>query len=249
MDRTKRKQARTLGRGVAKDFDYIEGVPKAPERRASKGAEAFSPAESTTFQDDAKTAAFRHPSLAVEMADVGDDAEANPDTSFEKKPNKASRKRRSGRIKTTGCNGSETAGGAAPSLQTADDGSVPNMMKRTDLQKRAKMCELEEEIATPTIKESLWPVAGRNLFDPVGYLPNSSVRRLARNAGSIVAPFVTYSRTYEVGLVSCYHVWRKRVLFCKSFEELLIQLRVLESFVDSTVRSTNSLRCLCYSLF
>jgi hypothetical protein len=254
MDRSKRKQVRASGRGVSKDVESSDGVPNASERRDSKGADVFlanvyNPAESTKLQDDVKTSAVWDPNLAVEMADVEDDGQANPDASSEKKPRKASRKRRSGRIKTSGVNGSETAAWAASSLQTADDGSVPNMMKRTDLQKRAKMCELEEEIATPTIKEIPWPVAGRNLFDPVGYLPNSSVRRLARNAGSIVAPFVTYSRTYEVGLVSCYHVWRKRVLFCKSFEELLMQLRVLENFVDSTVRPIKTFRCLYCSLF
>jgi hypothetical protein len=254
MDRTKRKQVRASGRGVSRDVESPHGVPKAPERRDSKGADVFlgnvyNHAESTRLQDDVNNSAVRDPSLAVEMADVEDDGQANPDASSEKKPRKASRKRRSGRIKTTGVNGSETAAWAASSLQTADDGSVPNMMKRIDLQKRAKMCELEEEIATPTMKEIPWPVAGRNLFDPVGYLPHSSVRRLARNAGSIVAPFVTYSRTYEVGLVSCYHVWRKRVLFCKSFEELLMQLRVLENFVDSTVRPIKPFRCLYCSLF
>jgi hypothetical protein len=245
MGRTKRKQARTSGPVVSKDVEYIGGVPKISESHLNKDTDGVSvdsnnPAESTLLQDDVQTTAFRGPSLADEITDVRDDGQAHLDISLEKRPKKAPHKRRSGRIKTIGA----LEAGAAPSLQTAEDGSVPGMMRRIDLQKNGKMSELEEEMSTPTIRDSLWPVAGRNLFDPMGYLPHSSARRLARNAGSIVAPFVTYVRSYEVGLASCYHVWRKRLLFCKSFEEFLMQLRVLESFVDLTVRPMRLFLCL-----
>lgn len=102
-------------------------------------------------------------------------------------------------------------------------------------QKTKKMAELVDSAKVPGMKELFWPIAGRIPFDPAGYLPRSAVKRLARCAGSVVAPFTTYSPHYEVAQAALYHVWRKRVLCCQSYEELLLYVRLLESFLDSTV--------------
>ena len=76
--------------------------------------------------------------------------------------------------------------------------------------------------------------AGRRPFDPIGRLPAKVTRRLARRGGNIQAPFVVYAPHYEVGQVSYYHVWRKRVLGCHDLEELLVLIRMLASSMDST---------------
>jgi hypothetical protein len=109
---------------------------------------------------------------------------------------------------------------------------------RIDARAKRKIAELESESKVLGMKEVHWPIAGRRLFDPVGYLPKATVRHLARNAGGAFAPFVTYTQLYEVGQVSFAHVWRKRVVRCTSFEELLFLLRTLEAFLDHQVSSS-----------
>lgn len=103
-------------------------------------------------------------------------------------------------------------------------------------EKRKKMADLAKELTHPTFKEPHWPGAGRLLFDPIGYLPRPAIRRLGRKAGCVVAPFAVYSDAYEVGQAAVFHVWRKRVLSCESYEDLLLSIRVLESFLDFQVR-------------
>ena len=102
-------------------------------------------------------------------------------------------------------------------------------------------CKFDFEVSFNVCKSSHITVflthdrAGRNLFDPIGKLPKNEIRRLARRGGNINAPFVFYSSQYEVGQVCYYHIWRKRVLGCRDVEELLVLIRVLSSFIDSTI--------------
>jgi len=98
-----------------------------------------------------------------------------------------------------------------------------------------KISELEVQLKTPSIPAGHWPFAGRKLFPPLGCLPNSTIKHLARNAGNVRAPVVTYSPIHEVGQLARMHIWRKRVFVCKSFEELLMLLRQLESLLDYSV--------------
>eukprot|EP00977_Amphora_coffeiformis_P014601 scaffold4097_cov166-Amphora_coffeaeformis.AAC.58 len=83
------------------------------------------------------------------------------------------------------------------------------------------------------IREPNWPVAGRQLFEPIGELPKAQVRRLARRAGSVRAPFIMYSEAFEVGQASCYHIWRKQMLVCTNFEDLLLGMRIITTFLDA----------------
>lgn len=122
------------------------------------------------------------------------------------------------------------------SLNDKCDLSDSFVLTRIKAQIKRKFSDFEAVWKIPPVTEADWPVAGRKLFDPVGYLPRSTIRYLGRNAGGCVAPFVTYSSLHEVGQVSFTHVWRKRVLRCRSFDELLFLLRVLESFLDDVVR-------------
>ena len=102
-------------------------------------------------------------------------------------------------------------------------------------QRRERLIELELFLKIPFERELNWPVAGRKLFQPVGGIPPSEVRHLARNAGIVPAAYVTYSNAHEVGQVAVSHIWRKRVLNSNSLEELLIQIRVLDSYLDKSV--------------
>lgn len=158
--------------------------------------------------------------------------------------------------------GSPAVGGAAPAEEetprrTDMDESVVSKLRRrtrTDArghggshaelseaerlifeQKEKRLSELVDDAKIPAPREIHWPAAGRMLFDPSGYLPVSAVKRLARKGGSVVAPFTTYTQNYEVGQTAVYHVWRKRVLCCRSYEEALMYMRVLETFLDADV--------------
>jgi hypothetical protein len=152
-------------------------------------------------------------------------------------------------------NGGQPKDAAAATERSADESPgdpqiTENLRKRSDrgqhwnspvietieIHERTKISELVKELESPIVPEEFWPCAGRRLFEPTGYLPQSTVRRLGRNAGCVVAPFVTYSPLYEVGQVSYGHVWRKRVSQCTSFEELLTLTRALESCLDHDVR-------------
>ena len=84
-------------------------------------------------------------------------------------------------------------------------------------------------------REIHWPVAGKKLFDPTGYLPTHAVRYLGRNGGAHFAPFVDYSTLHEVGQVAYCHVWRKRVLLCSQFEYLLELVRILVMHMNNPV--------------
>ena len=109
-----------------------------------------------------------------------------------------------------------------------------------DQEKKARLAKLESLVTNNGEKEIAWPLAGRKLFDPIGYLPPAEMRRLGRNAGVVVAPFVKYSSSYEVGEVSVYHAWRKRVLRACAFEDLIMLIRTLDSFINQSVSETCS---------
>lgn len=79
------------------------------------------------------------------------------------------------------------------------------------------------------------PHPGKKLFEPDGSLPRPIIKRLARNAGSIRAPSVTYDTKYEVGETNVCHQWRKRTLLSTTYEELLLSLRVLDAHMDKAV--------------
>jgi len=132
--------------------------------------------------------------------------------------------------------------GDAP--HAASDATLSEVTKATGMspgvaaQARERVAEFESELNVRMLPENiLWPIAGRKLFDPPGTLPKPIVRYLARNAGGVAAPHVTYSSTYEVGEISFCHIFRKRVSNCSSFEEFIVLLRTLEGFLDHEVSS------------
>ena len=80
-----------------------------------------------------------------------------------------------------------------------------------------------------------WPVAGKKLFDPIGYLPAPSVRYLGRNGGAVFAPFVDYMTPHEVGQVAYCHVWRKQISRCTQFEHFTELVRILWTHLNHPV--------------
>ena len=127
-------------------------------------------------------------------------------------------------------------------LNGINGSAIATMASIVEDQRRERLVELEVFLKMPFERELNWPVAGRKLFQPVGRIPPSEVRHLARNAGIAPAAYVTYSNAHEVGQVAVSHIWRKRVLSSNSLEELLIQIRVLDSYLDKTVSHIYSLR-------
>jgi PHD-finger/DDT domain len=113
--------------------------------------------------------------------------------------------------------------------------SALNISRRLESQISEKMSSFSREAKLATLREVRWPCAGSKLFDPVGYLPSSAVRRLGRTGGSLFAPFVEYFSLHEVGQVAYFHIWRKRLLQCSSFEDLMNLFRILESYLDESV--------------
>jgi hypothetical protein len=107
-----------------------------------------------------------------------------------------------------------------------------------EVQQRRKISEIEKEVTVPDVSDGRWPVAGRKLFSPIGTLSPQTMRHLARNAGAVYAPFVIYSPIHEVGQVALMHLWRKRMSVCRSFEELLLLIRILQAFLDVDVSRT-----------
>mmetsp|Transcript_2120 Transcript_2120/g.5924 ORF Transcript_2120/g.5924 Transcript_2120/m.5924 type:complete len:2030 (+) Transcript_2120:270-6359(+) len=95
--------------------------------------------------------------------------------------------------------------------------------------KLAAVSSTNDEIS----QEQFWPIAGRRLFDPIGRLPASATRRLARRGGCVYAPFVLYSKQYEVGQCAMCHIWRKRALRCHDLAEFLTLSRMLATSIDS----------------
>ena len=139
---------------------------------------------------------------------------------------RARRSRRQGRHDTSGLDGLRGQLG---------NGGIDDAI---NLARRKKIKDLEAILTHPMEKEITWPVCGRYFFDPIGYIAPSEMKRLGRNAGNVVAPYVTYSKTHEVGQGATCHVWRKRCLDCVSYATLVLQIRALQSFLEDDVIST-----------
>jgi hypothetical protein len=101
--------------------------------------------------------------------------------------------------------------------------------------RKMKFEETRSELSGSFNFEPLWPICGRRPFPAYGSFPEGVTRYLARNAGGVVAPFVTYSNEFEVGQVANFHVWRKRMVECRSFEEFLLLASSLETYLDGPV--------------
>ena len=71
------------------------------------------------------------------------------------------------------------------------------------------------------------------------------MKRIARNAGKVLAVNLSYHTSHEVAQVCYGHIWRKRVSLCCRFEELLFLMRILESSLDREVSESLS----CFSGF
>jgi len=171
--------------------------------------------------------------IPSEKQDVGE-SENHPGDGKDGKSVKASnRARRSGRIQTKKESPEEFLAHVI-----ADSGMSPKMEILVEAQKMAKLLELKEFTTIPFIRTTIWPVAGRLLFDPLGEISKHEMRRLGRKAGSVVAQDVSYSGSYEVGEVAHFHVWRKNVRTCICFEQLLHLIRALESNLDRHVSKT-----------
>ena len=146
---------------------------------------------------------------------------------------KSRRSRRSGRLQTKKESPADfLANVIADSGKSQKDLSMETII---EAQKMAKLVEIKELSAIPFLSNGAWPVAGRLLFDPVGSISPTEMKRLGRKAGSVVAEDVRYTGSYEVGEVTHFHVWRKNLQRCVSFEQLVLLIRALESNVDKQV--------------
>ena len=116
------------------------------------------------------------------------------------------------------------------------------------IEKFKRVSEVEKFVKRPFQRDQLWPVAGRKPFATLGNLPAKEMKRLARNAGCVKAPHVAYQTSHEVGQVCMAHTWRKRTQSCRGLEELILQIRVFESFLDRSVRRSGCDR-VCQLLF
>jgi hypothetical protein len=158
-----------------------------------------------------------------------------------KKPGVAERRtRRSGRIQTRHTSDVGDSMSMATSFASADQPEeiVPNLSPMSLFiaeQKDSKIPELEKLLKASFGKEMHWPVAGRIPFATVGNLAPNEMKRLARNAGTVKAPHVVYHTPHEVGQVSVGHMWRKNTEQCIGLEQLLLQIRIFESFLDRPV--------------
>jgi hypothetical protein len=98
-----------------------------------------------------------------------------------------------------------------------------------------KISEMEKILTHSFTKEIHWPVAGRIPFEPQGHLSPSEMKRLGRKGGTVKAPHVEYNTSYEVGHVNVEQMWRRNTELCRGLEDLLLQIRILESYLDRSV--------------
>jgi len=96
-----------------------------------------------------------------------------------------------------------------------------------------KLDEVVAALKQPRIPDIHWPIAGRKLFPTTGLLPKKEMRRLARTAGVLGCPHLTYMDSFEVGQMAFCHQWRHEMLQCDSYEELMLLLHVLSTNVDA----------------
>jgi hypothetical protein len=163
----------------------------------------------------------------------------SPDSSDTPKKGNKRRSRRSGRFGRHNVEAEPL--GKKGSLSLSEANSTPRVLSDLELQimkhKESKIPEIEKIAKGQLAKEMLWPLAGRKPFVPFGHLGPREMKRLARNAGSVMAPHVAYSTSHEVGQVCLGHTWRRRTELCSSIEELILLIRILESCLDRAVRS------------
>jgi hypothetical protein len=150
------------------------------------------------------------------------------------------RSRRSGRIARTSFDMDIQINVASSSIAGVRTVAYPLASDSLELQieecKRKHIKPIEKLVKSSTQKEKFWPLAGRIAFATLGDLPPNVMKRLGRNAGSAKAPHVAYNTSHEVGQLCWAHLWRKRTEKCSTFEDLIYQARVLESFLDRQVR-------------
>jgi len=104
-----------------------------------------------------------------------------------------------------------------------------------DLNKIKKIPKVEKIAKGSFEPQQAWPLAGRIPFPTAGNLPPTEMKRLARHAGVVKAPYVAYGTSHEVGQVCFAHGWRQDTEKCKGHDELAVQIRILESFLDRQV--------------
>ena len=151
----------------------------------------------------------------------------------QKSSSKSRRSRRSGRLQTKKESPADfLANVIADSGKSQKDLSIETII---EAQKMAKLVEIKELSALPYLSNGAWPVAGRLLFDPVGSISPTEMKRLGRRGGRVVAEGVRYEGSYEVGEVAHFHVWRKNLQRCVSFEQLVLLIRALEANLDKQV--------------
>jgi hypothetical protein len=160
------------------------------------------------------------------------------------KSRRASTRRRSGRLQVRSAFHEEiellVAGKSSASelsLSEIDHRGASNAsgVSSIDKVRLAKISQLEELLLEPFEQQSHWPMAGRKLFEPEGILHPRAMKWLGRKGGTKHAPSITYTEVYEVGLSCVSQNWRKKTLSCKSFESLLLQIRVLDSYLNKPV--------------
>lgn len=118
---------------------------------------------------------------------------------------------------------------------------------------RLKLDLLEKIVAERNEKTSyFFAIAGKKMFEPEGIMQTQTVRYLARNAGSVRAPFIAYETPFEVGESTTCHYWRKMTLNASTFEDFMLCLKFINEHIDKAVRSFAHLKILiefCVSQF
>ncbi len=107
--------------------------------------------------------------------------------------------------------------------------------------RKHRLFQLESQAQENDDKEIHWPIAGRKLFEPSGSLTQPTVKWLGRNAGVKCAPHITYTNKFEIGLPSVSHIWRQNTLKATSFEHLVYQIGLLDSYLNKNVRILSNL--------
>ena len=157
---------------------------------------------------------------------------------------KSMRTRRSGRIKSSAADGTASQ---IPSLSDdlPDSGKaeLSQMELMVEEHKTSIISELEKLARGAFRREAAWPLAGRMPFSTLGNLSPNEMRRLGRKAGAVYAQHVVYHTAHEVGQVCFAHVWRKRMQRCIGLEELILNIRIFESFLDRPVSRSERWTC------
>ena len=110
---------------------------------------------------------------------------------------------------------------------------------------RYRIRQLEKETVVDEMQVH-WPMAGRKLFEPQGSIPQPTVKWLGRNGGTKRIPLVTYTNKFEIGLPSVCHIWRQKTLKAISYEQLIYQISMLESYLNRNVRTCAEFNCTLF---